>query len=367
MAELYNHLQDKRNENVLNGKMPVKPIILTAIGNMFTRYMCSKRFGYDHQQFNNVVRVFDEIFWDINQGYVVDYLPWLKMFYTKHLHRLTDWANFIRGFILDEIIEPKRNKLDQNIDIAQDFTDALLIHLKSPKSELSWDHILFELEDFLGGHSAVGNLVMMILANVVTYPKVQEKIQAECDAVLLKNGTEFISPNDRSELVYTEAVVWETLRCASSPIVPHVSTCDTEVGGYTIPKDTTVFLNNYNLNLGEEYWGEDAMEFKPERFIVTERIEGGGDDKSVMRVKRPDYFIPFSTGKRTCIGQKLVQGFAFVVVAMILNKYNVSGPPNVKVRSTIQPSCLALPPECFNLVLTHRKSLTSLLTSSTSL
>ncbi|XP_014219675.1 cytochrome P450 307a1 [Copidosoma floridanum] len=357
IAQMFEYLEDPRNAEILAGERPVKPIVLAAVANMFTKYMCSTRFDYyQDEEFKHVTRAFDDIFWDINQGYAVDFLPWLKVFYSGHLTRLSDWANDIRGFILRRIIEPRRASLDLDTEIPRDFTDALLFHLQSTQSELSWQHILFELEDFLGGHSAVGNLVMMVLANAVIHPEIQTRIQEECDAVIrgkLERGVEvgslMVSPRDKPQLPYTESVIWETLRVSSSPIVPHVATCDTDISGYPVAKDTMVFLNNYSLNLGEEYWGADARQFKPERFLKREEGE------TVDRVSRPDFFMPFSTGKRTCIGQKLVQGFAFVTVTMLLAKYNVSAPPTVDVTKSIQSSCLALPPDCFNLIFTKRK------------
>ncbi|XP_058801128.1 cytochrome P450 307a1-like [Phymastichus coffea] len=335
---------------IREGQSPVKPLILTAIGNMFTQYMCSTRFGYEDDQFNKVVRTFDEIFWDINQGYAVDFLPWLKILYTGHLNRMNEWADYIRSFILKEIIEPRRATLDLETGVPRDFTDALLFYLESDQPELSWQHILFELEDFLGGHSAIGNLVMMVLSNVVSHPGVQRRIQQECDDVLrdklLPRGVEHITLDERQDLPYTEATIWETLRVSSSPIVPHVSTCDTDIAGYSVAKDTVVFVNNYDLNLGESYWGADAKQFRPERFV--KQVAG------VSRVVRPEHFVPFSTGKRTCIGQRLVQGFAFVMVTSLLSKFDVSTPPGVDVAQFIKPSCVAVPPDCFHLTFTPR-------------
>jgi len=55
----------------------VKPLIQATCANMFASYMCSTSFDYDDAGFKEIVQNFDEIFWDINQGYAVDFLPWL--------------------------------------------------------------------------------------------------------------------------------------------------------------------------------------------------------------------------------------------------------------------------------------------------
>lgn len=313
----------------------IKPIILKACANMFTQYMCSTSFSYDDIEFQNIVRSFDEIFWEINQGYAVDFMPWLLPIYTFHMKKISNWARDIREFILSRIIDNHRATLDNNSP-ARDFTDALLMHLEEDPN-LNWQHIIFELEDFIGGHSAVGNLVMVTLASIVKYPYVAERIRQEIDDAT--GGERVPDLSDKPSMPYTEATFWEALRIASSPIVPHVASCDSEISGYTIPKDTVVFINNYELNSGENYWN-DPKEFRPERFL-----------SSAGTVVKPEYFIPFSTGKRTCIGQKLVQCFSFVILATLLQSYDITAGGPIELT----PGCVAVHPDCFKLILKPRR------------
>lgn len=322
----------------VNGDVDVKPLLLAACGNMFSQYMCRTRFDYTDHTFQVVIRRFDQIFWEINQGYAVDFLPWLQPFYRKHLDKLSGWAQEIRQFILERIIEEHRRTLDPDSP-PRDFTDALLMHLEQDPS-MNWDHILFELEDFLGGHSAIGNLAMLVLAAVVQHPEVGVKIQEEVDKITEKKR--YINLFDKADMPYTEAVILETLRTTSSPIVPHVATQDTKISDFMVEKGTVVFLNNYKLNTGEDYWDEPEK-FKPERFVSS--------DKKVIK---PEYFIPFSTGKRTCIGQRLVKGFCFILVGRLLQKYNVTTQDFSQIKT--HPACVALPPDTFSLRFTLRNN-----------
>ncbi|XP_050313864.1 cytochrome P450 307a1-like [Anthonomus grandis grandis] len=318
----------------VNKPVDIKPVVLGACANMFMQYMCSTRFSYEDKDFKKLVRDFDEIFWEINQGYAVDFLPWLLPMYSKHMNKLSQWAADIREFILARIVQDHINTLDYHAP-PRDFTDALLIHLQEDPN-MEWQHIIFELEDFIGGHSAIGNLVMMILASVVKYPRVAKKIQEEVDNVT--QGKRYVNMFDKAAMPYTEAVLWETLRKSSSPIVPHVATTDTEIQGSPIKRGTMVFLNNYDLNLSAQYWDEPEK-FMPERFL-----------SSTGNVVKPAHFIPFSTGKRTCIGQRLVQCFSFIIVSTLLQNYNLSAASEVKLK----PGCVAVPPDCFKLILTPR-------------
>lgn len=204
-----------------------KQLLQTCCANMFTHYMCSARFGYSDAAFRQVVRFFDEIFWEINQGYAVDFLPWLAPAYRNHLGRLSRWAQSIREFILARIVDEHRRTLDRAAG-ARDFTDALLLSLDEDPL-LSWEHVIFELEDFLGGHSAIGNLVTLALAAVVRNPEVGQRIYSEAEAAT--GRSRLPSLFDKPNMPYTEATILETLRTSSSPIVPHVATQDTSIAG----------------------------------------------------------------------------------------------------------------------------------------
>ncbi|XP_057819519.1 cytochrome P450 71AU50-like [Cryptomeria japonica] len=57
-------------------------------------------------------------------------------------------------------------------------------------------------------------------------------------------------------------------------LVPHESTQGCNVGGYYIPPKTRLFVNAWAMGRDESVW-EDALEFKPERFIGS-RIDVKG-------------------------------------------------------------------------------------------
>ena len=217
----------------------LKTTMMTMCANVFTHYMCSTRFRYDDKEFGKVVRLFDQIFWDINQGYAVDFLPWLMPVYRRHMQQLKSWGTDIRQFIVKTIIEEHRSVMDVNSP--RDFTDVLLSQLGSEKThqdgdhddgaqQLDWNHVLYELEDFLGGHSAIGNLLMRAVGELCSSPHVMANIQEEIRKVTGDNSRPVVL-EDRPNMPYTEATILETLRLSSSPIVPHVAMQNTSVAG----------------------------------------------------------------------------------------------------------------------------------------
>lgn len=61
---------------------------------------------------------------------------------------------------------------------------------------------------------------------------------------------------------------------------------DGELGGYFIPKGSYILNNLWAIHHDRDYWGKDADEFRPERFLE--------DGKSL---KKRDHLMPFSIGK----------------------------------------------------------------------
>ncbi|XP_064556594.1 cytochrome P450 307a1-like isoform X2 [Drosophila montana] len=261
--EIDNLMQNLKNAIKPGKPLDLKPLILKACANMFSQYMCSMRFDYEDKEFQQVILYFDEIFWEINQGHPLDFLPWLLPFYIYHTQKICHWSSTIRKFILERVI----NERELHIDIDEpdiDFTDALLKSLIENKN-VSRNTIIFMLEDFIGGHSAVGNLVMLALAYVAKDPVIGKKIQCEIDCVS-ESSQRTITLHDMDKMPYTMATILEVLRYSSSPIVPHVATEDTSISGYGVTSGSIVFINNYVLNMSHKYW-KDPDRFQPERFL----------------------------------------------------------------------------------------------------
>lgn len=74
---------------------------------------------------------------------------------------------------------------------------------------------------------------------------------------------------------------------------------DVQVEGGIIPKGSQIFLNVFRMNKTELFYGENAHEYYPERFLPENCADW-----------HPYLFIPFSAGKRNCIG--LYNSFFFI-------------------------------------------------------
>ncbi|KAG4068420.1 hypothetical protein HA402_007940 [Bradysia odoriphaga] len=371
--EMEEFIQRIRESTTPGVDFHIKPLIQQACANMFSQYMCSTRFSYDDEAFQRITKCFDDIFWEINQGYAVDFLPWLAPFYTSHMNKIVSWSAEIRNFILDRIICERELHLDAE-EPERDFTDALLKSLLEDP-DVTRDTIIYMLEDFLGGHSAIGNLVMLSLGYIVQNPEIGRTIQEEVDRIT-NNGSRCVTLNDTEDMPYTVSTIFEVLRYSSSPIVPHVATEDVCIAGYGVTKGTVVFINNYELNTCEKYW-EQPEKFDPSRFIEQVEIDEIKSDNSTdihydsgyenedvesipsesQDITKPKYvdrvrkniphFLPFSIGKRTCIGQNLVKGFSFIMLANIMQAFDVSVSDPTLIK--MYPACVAVPADTYPL------------------
>jgi cytochrome P450 family 307 subfamily A len=139
----------------------LKPLIQRMSANLFTRYMSSTKFQYDDAEFIDIVNCFDEVFWEINQGYALDFLPWLKPFYHSHLKGLDVLSKKIRSFIMNKIINPRYALMKNGSEVPEDFLDTLLGVLEFEQN-VTENTIIYMMEDFIGGHSAIGEFFIIV-------------------------------------------------------------------------------------------------------------------------------------------------------------------------------------------------------------
>lgn len=218
--------------------MEAKPLILQHCANIFTSHFCSKSFNLNDPNFLRMVENFDDIFWEVNQGYAADFLPFLLPLHYKNLQHINELTHNIRDFVLDKIIESRFD--DYTNEEPADYVESLIQYIKTEDgNDLTWDMALFALEDILGGHSAVGNFLIKLLAYLVKEEEVQRKIQAEIDEVSSTgDGFREITISDRAQMPYTEAAIFEAIRLIASPIVPRVANQHSSINGKTVHSST---------------------------------------------------------------------------------------------------------------------------------
>jgi hypothetical protein len=109
------------------------------------------------------------------------------------------------------------------------------------QAEFDREELVLTLRDlFVGGDDTTSTNLRWILVHLANEPAILKRMQDEVDTVV---GTDRLpSLDDEIKMPYTQAVILETFR--RHTLLPlamfHSTTCDTEVGGYFIPANTTV-------------------------------------------------------------------------------------------------------------------------------
>jgi len=170
------------------------------------------------------------VFYEVNQGRICDFVPSLLPLYYWHFKKIRSWSSKIRNFMETEIFNQRKAAWVPGTKPV-DFVDNLLDAVTQSDRDDGFDMGigLFSLEDIIGGHSAITNFVIKTLGFLVDRSDIQRRIQEESDAVIKSSGS--IGLTDRSQMPYTEAVVYESLRIIASPIVPHLANRDTSIDG----------------------------------------------------------------------------------------------------------------------------------------
>ncbi|MBZ0319539.1 MAG: cytochrome P450 [Anaerolineae bacterium] len=175
----------------------------------------------------------------------------------------------------------------------------------------------------IAGHDTSTALLSWTLYLLSRHLDIQVEAQAEVDRVLGSNPPHYSS---LSELHYLDQIINETLRLYP-PIHAglRIAATDIEFGEYFIPKGTRVMYSIYLSHRDARYWPEPNV-FRPERFASA---------------TRPPYvFLPFGGGPRNCIGMAFAQVEAKVVLARILQKFDLhftGKPVRPYMGATLEP------------------------------
>lgn len=87
---------------------------------------------------------------------------------------------------------------------------------------------------------------------------------------------------------------------------------DSNLGELSLPAGTIVNLEVLFAHRDKEVWGDDAEEFRPDRF-----------SEGIAKATRENIsFFPFGWGPRTCIGEKFAMTEAKVALSMILQQFS---------------------------------------------
>lgn len=229
-------------------------------------------------------------------------------------------ATRVLDSIIGPIIEQRRRELAEGVE-REDLL-GLLLAARDPETgeglsdELLRDQILIT---FFAGFETTSTALTWVWVLLARHPEVERRLHAELDEVL---GDRVPTIEDVSRLRYMQQVLDETLRLHPSAfMLARQPVGDQELGGYTIPANSLVFVSPYVLHHDPVHW-PDPERFDPERF----------DPEHGQRPPRFAY-MPFGAGPRLCIGKQLAFIEAKLIIATMARRFAPRVVPGVEYRS----------------------------------
>jgi cytochrome P450 len=289
-----------RDGDTLDIGSSMKRMTLSIVG--------STLFGADFQQCAGQIasvlqRVIRKSSWI---GPAFGFLEPFVLFYRRHvphgpsLFFRSERADLER--ILAPVIEQRQTRT------TQDVLSLLMAQVDDNGSRLSTDRIRNEVITFvLAGHETTATALTWTWYLLAKYPRVEERMHAEIAAVLGDNPATL---NDLPNLTYTAMVFREALRLYPSALAfGRRPLNDVTLGGYTIPRGTSILLSPYITHRNPRYYDRPES-FEPQRWET---------------IAPPKFaYFPFGGGAKMCIGDAFARMEGVLALATIARRWSLA-------------------------------------------
>eukprot|EP00118_Oscarella_pearsei_P011886 m.83404 g.83404 ORF g.83404 m.83404 type:complete len:520 (+) comp36343_c0_seq1:46-1605(+) len=266
-----------------------------------------------------------------------DYFPWLRRFIPSYRREAADAERFVENtwemtrFLLGDYFKCREERTscfcdlllkkafkeaegkERQVVLGKTTAKDALKETNDDSSRLYEEGLItgMIMDFMLAAIDAVPYSVKWMFAELTCHPEIQARAREEVLSVYGKDG--FISYDFCTETPFTMAVLKESTRRHVGPFITiRMAKEDTTLFDYTIPKGTIIWPHLFALHHDKDVWGDDAFDFRPERFLV---------DDSEKRRLHAEYWMLFSAGPRSCIGNVFAMSSMYVFLCEMLRSY----------------------------------------------
>ncbi|XP_073081682.1 cytochrome P450 2S1 isoform X3 [Manis javanica] len=300
---------------------PFDPSLLLAqaTSNIICSLTFGLRFPYEDEEFQAVVQAAGSTLLGISSpwGQTYEMFSWLLQPLPGPHTQLLGHLGTLAAFAIQQV-QRHQGSLDAS-GPARDIVDAFRLKMakeeQDPNTEFTDKNLLMTVINLLfAGTVTVSATVRYTLLLLLKHPQVQERVQEELTRELGPGRAPGLG--DQARLPYTDAVLHEAQRLlALVPMgMPHTLTKTTCFRGYTLPQGTEVFPLLGSV-LHDPKIFEQPEEFNPGRFLAADG-----------RFQKQEAFLPFSLGKRVCLGEGLARAELFLLFTTILQAFSLESP-----------------------------------------
>jgi fatty acid synthase len=285
--------------------------------------------------------------------------------------RAADSYRKYQGIML-QLLRGMQQRMGTSPPLSNQSLGAYMLRLRDPKTgqPLPDERLLPHIGMiYFAGTDTTAHTMAFALFFIAQHPEVEGKICAELEAHGLLASPDTPTPRsvafeDLSGLTYLGAAIKEAMRmkpaAASGTMRVCQKACTLGNGRYHIPAKTGLWTPWATMHNVDANWGPTAGQYLPERWLQPgseymqspggetadkrDGGDGGGDLKHAtassarnfemgLSRAKPDAkvkrFLPFSDGRRDCIGQALAKTNYTAVLASLLGRFHFELAPEV--------------------------------------
>ena len=292
-------------------------ITQVSVANVVFSIVCGKRSEYDDPEFLTIMKNTDESAKRLLRLSVVMncfpflfYLPGDPLRVKSYPENITFFRKFVANLYNAHMETYDSEK-------TRDIMDAYIHEMKKAEiskeaSDFTYEQLSKVVGDLVGaGAETTASTIRWAVLILINFPEIQLRLQTDIDRVITNERQPCL--DDKKDLPYVEAFIMEVLRFANvAPLaVPHATLDDDVIfEGYFIPKNTSVILNLDSIFFDPDVF-KDPESFNPDRFL---------DDNG--NVLKPKEFLPFSIGRRVCLGEAVARMELFLFLTAIIKEFD---------------------------------------------
>jgi cytochrome P450 len=230
----------------------------------------------------------------------------------------------VRTFGL-QVVEQRRAEMEQGIK-KSDLLQLFMEYKDDEGKGLTNEELVDQVINFIiAGRDTTAQALSWATYSLHSHPKVVAKMLEEADAVIGPKEKGWSTPTYEQvkDLKYSLAVLKETLRLFPSVSRESKFALEDDVlpNGIKVKKGTLIAWSPFAMGRSKLIWGEDAAEFKPERW---ENITPNA------------YTFPaFNGGPRICLGKTLAELQGVFVLISVLRHFQLAVTNPEKVESMV--------------------------------
>ncbi|GMR38840.1 hypothetical protein PMAYCL1PPCAC_09036 [Pristionchus mayeri] len=199
--------------------------------------------------------------------------------------------------------------IDMFLDAEVDVSEVQFGESSDTARKLSFEEVVGQCLIFLlAGFDTTSISLSYVTHFLANYPEVQERLREEVDAF----AHEDLDIEQLGELTYMECVIKESLRHYPLGTVAVTRECTKacEIKGYKFEEGDMVATDTWSLHMDKQIWGEDAEEFRPERWL---------EESTRARAA----FQAFGEGPRMCIGMRLAYLEEKIALLELMKRFTI--------------------------------------------